>query len=245
MFEEIYTDYDQFAWFYNKYWGGEFARPALAILNIILLPHLRDRARILDLCCGTGQISAGLAEKGYLLTGLDGSAAMLDFARQNAPGVRFIQADARSFHLEGRFDAVISPFDSLNHLMTASELERVFCNVSDVLTDEGIFLFDLNLEEEIESQGNSINMIGEDHACIVNAVYDPVKRLKRYDLTMFRLESGSWTRSDVSLYQRYHETEDVLRALSAAGFHRIRTYDARKEFGFTLSDGRMFYVARK
>ncbi|QQS46922.1 MAG: class I SAM-dependent methyltransferase [Acidobacteriota bacterium] len=245
MPEDIYTDYDRFAWFYNKYWGGEFSRPALAILNIILLPHLSERARILDLCCGTGQITAGLAAKGYHLTGLDGSAVMLEFARQNAPGVEFIQGDARSFHLDDKFDAVISPFDSLNHIMTVAELKSVFGNVSETLTDEGIFLFDLNLEDESEAQGNSINMIEEDNACIVNASYDPVEKLKRYDVTMFRLESGCWRRTDVSLFQRYFEIEEIMCTLSECGFRSVRTYDARKEFGFTLSDGRIFYVARK
>jgi len=245
MPDEIYTDYDQFAWFYNKYWGGEFSRPALAILNIVLLPHLPEKARILDLCCGTGQIAGGLIDKGYRVTGLDGSNAMLEFARCNAPGADFIQGDARNFHFDQTFNAVISPFDSLNHLMNIEDLEQAFRNVSESLDDDGIFFFDLNLEEELESQGNSINMVGEDHACIVNAVYDPVEKLKRYDITMFRLETDGWRRSDVTLFQRYHETRDVLRALSSAGFHRVRTYDARKEFGFTLSDGRMFYLARK
>lgn len=245
MPDQIYTDYDQFAWFYNKYWGGEFSRPALAIMNIVLLPHLPERARILDLCCGTGQISAGLVEKGYRVTGLDGSEAMLGFARQNAPDACFIQGDARDFRFDHPFDAVISPFDSLNHLMTTDDLGRVFRNVIDALEADGIFFFDLNLEEELESQGNSINIVGDDHACIVNAVYDPVEKLKRYDVTMFRLDGDVWRRSDISLHQRYHETREVLRALAEAGFHRVRTYDARSEFGFTLNDGRMFYLARK
>src|SRR5262245_571076 len=95
--QEIFSDYDRFAWFYDRYWGGEFCRPALAIYNILLFPHLTPGSRILDLCCGTGQIAAGLIERGYLVTGLDGSQAMLDFARENAPGAELIRADARSF----------------------------------------------------------------------------------------------------------------------------------------------------
>ena len=49
----------------------------------------------------------------------------------------------------------------------------------------------------------------------------------------------------MTLYQRYYDVETVLGALAETGFSRVRTYDARREFGFNLSDGRMFYLARK
>ncbi len=241
----IYSDYDRFAWFYNKYWGNEFSRTALAIFQVVLFPHLPAGGRILDLCCGTGQISAGLAGCGFKVTGIDGSEAMLNFARVNAPRAEFIHADARSFEVPCDFHAVISPFDSLNHIMNIDELTTVFRNVHSVLADDGIFLFDMNMEDESEKLGQSIDFVGHDHACIVKATYNPNEMIKRYNVTMFRLEEGYWQRSDLSLIQRYYELNQVLDALSDAGFNRVRTYDARREFGFTISDGRMFYLARK
>jgi hypothetical protein len=72
-----------------------------------------------------------------------------------------------------------------------------------------------------------------------------VKKLKRYEVTMFQLEQQGWHRADLTLLQRYYDLEDVLGALADAGFVRVNTYDARREFGFNLSDGRMFYLARK
>jgi len=243
--QNIYSDYDRFAWFYNQYWGGEYSRSALAVFNIILFPHLPAGCRILDLCCGTGQIAGGLVEKGYRVTGLDGSGAMLRFARENAPDAEFIHADARVFKLRDKFQAVISPFDSLNHVMELEELKMVFRNVHAVLDDDGIFLFDLNLEDELEAMGNSLDMVTDDHVCVVCANYKPEEKLKRYDVTMFNLENSTWRRSDLTLFQRYYDTDQVLAALAECGFSRVRTYDARREFGMTLSDGRMFYFARK
>jgi len=241
----IYSEYDHFAWFYNKYWGCEYSRPALSIFNIILFPHLPDGCRILDLCCGTGQIAKGLADRGYRVTGLDGSEAMLRFACENAPGAEFIHADARSFKLPDKFQAVISAFDSLNHVMEFEELKMVFRNVCAALEDDGLFFFDLNLEDESEMMGNSLEMVEDDHVCVVRASYKPEEKLKRYDVTMFTLEDAAWRRSDLTLFQRYYDPDDVIAALAECGFSRVRAYDARREFGFTLSDGRMFYFARK
>lgn len=243
--EKIYSDYDRFAWFYNRYWGPEFCSPALAIYNILLFPHIPENSRILDLCCGTGQISAGLSERGYQVTGLDGSAAMLRFARENAPAVNFVHGDARTFQLPQTFDCVLSAFDSLNHVMTLDELTLVFRKVYEALTEEGIFLFDLNLEDASELVGNTLDIIEDDHACIVRSSYNQIQKLKRYDVTMFLLENESWQRTDQTLFQRYYGINDVLGALADAGFLRVKTYDARREFGFTISDGRMFYLARK
>jgi SAM-dependent methyltransferase len=241
----IFSEYDSFAWFYNRYWGEEFSRPALAIYNVVLFPLLPERCRILDLCCGTGQLAAGLSELGYQVTGLDGSETMLEFARANAPQAEFIRADARTFSLPGQFQAVLSAFDSLNHLMKIEELTQVFRNVYEALADGGVFLFDLNREDESEILGQTLDMISDDHVCVVRASYEVETKLKRYDVTMFRLLEQVWQRHDMSLWQRYYEETDVLTALSAAGFKRVRTYDARREFGLTLSDGRTFYLARK
>jgi SAM-dependent methyltransferase len=243
--QQIFSDYDRFAWFYNKYWGEEFSRPALAIFNFLLFPHIPPACRVLDLCCGTGQIAAGLIARGFRVTGIDGSESMLRFARENAPEAEFIHADARTFKLTQSYQAIISAFDSLNHLMTIDELITVFRNVHSVLDDDGVFLFDLNLEDEAELLGNSLDLLGEDHACIVRASYDQREKLKRYEVTMFLKEDNVWQRSDLTLSQRYYDNVEVLSALAESGFSRVRTYDARKEFGFTLSDGRMFYLARK
>ncbi len=64
--------------------------------------------RILDLGCGTGQLTAQIAERGAEVVGLDSSPAMVAQARQNYPKMKFMLADARTFTVEGQFDAVFS-----------------------------------------------------------------------------------------------------------------------------------------
>lgn len=238
--------YDGFAWFYNRYWGPDFCRTAMDIYQQILFPHLRADAEILDLCCGTGQIAAALSSRGYRVTGLDGSAAMLAYAQQNAPSASFVQADARAFTFGRVFDLVLSSFDSLNHLLTLDDLAAVFRGVAAVLPRGGIFLFDLNLEEEKESLGSSFDLVADDHVCIVRSTYQPLRRFKRYDLTLFAQNGmGGWERSDLTLTQRYHQVEAVRKTLLAEGFSDPQLFDARQDFGQQRRDCRMYYLARK
>jgi len=64
--------------------------------------------RVLDLGCGTGHLTAKIAERGAEVIGLDSSVSMIAQARQNFPRLKFQLADARDFHFNAPFDAVFS-----------------------------------------------------------------------------------------------------------------------------------------
>jgi len=224
-----YSDYDYFAWFYNKYWGRRCSELVLPVLDRLLLKHLAQGDHILDLCCGTGQVAEELTGRGYRVTGIDGSAEMIRYARENAPEAEFMVADARFFDLPQAFDAVISTSDSLNHVMSLDELESVFRNVYSVLNPGGLFLFDLNCEQTYEARdrgGSSI--VGPDHVCIVRGKYRPRDKVGKFDITTFRLV-GEWERRDITLFQKCHSERRVQRTLRVAGFTDIRTYDMQRE----------------
>lgn len=63
---------------------------------------------ILDLGCGTGQLTRKIAESGAAVIGLDSAPAMVAQARINYPAIRFILADAADFTLAEPVDAVFS-----------------------------------------------------------------------------------------------------------------------------------------
>lgn len=64
--------------------------------------------RILDVGCGTGQLTHEIAERGAEVLGVDASPEMIGQARQNYPRLRFSLQDAVSMTFNGEFDAVFS-----------------------------------------------------------------------------------------------------------------------------------------
>ena len=64
--------------------------------------------RILDVGCGTGHLTRQIADAGAHVIGIDLSPAMIETARQVAPGVEFHVADARHLGFDAEFDAVFS-----------------------------------------------------------------------------------------------------------------------------------------
>ncbi|MFM9264167.1 class I SAM-dependent methyltransferase [Tychonema sp. BBK16] len=75
-----------------------------------LLKLLASQAgeRILDLGCGTGQLTAKIAESGAFVHGIDSSLSMIAKARDNYSQLDFAVADARDFQVEQPLDAVFS-----------------------------------------------------------------------------------------------------------------------------------------
>lgn len=63
--------------------------------------------RVLDVGCGTGGLTAMLAEAGCQALGVDSSPTMLAFAREQYPRVAFEQMDAGGLHFEREFDAAV------------------------------------------------------------------------------------------------------------------------------------------
>lgn len=85
--------------------------------------------RVLDLGCGPGEHARRLAAEGFEVVGLDASAAMLDQALEEPvpPNLSFVRGDLRDLAAltEGSFGAAICLGNTLPHLKTREELERM------------------------------------------------------------------------------------------------------------------------
>ncbi len=114
----------------DRMWWRRTARKFYAILQ-------RPGARVLDLCCGTGDMTFALAKRrgaaGAELVGIDFSAAMLARARAKSAGMhnapRWLQADALALPLpDSSFDLVVSAFgfrNLTNYDLGLREMARV------------------------------------------------------------------------------------------------------------------------
>lgn len=240
------SSYDAFSWFYERYWCEEVPPAIFTVIERLLLPRLQGRSSILDLCCGTGYTTARLERLGYSVTGLDASEQMLRRARRHAPHSRFLLADARTFELREAFDAAVSTFDSLNHLMTHEELEAAMGCVYRSLAPGGLFLFDMNMEKGfLNHWADHFSIVEKEGACILRGDYDREEKIGRYDITMFRRSGGRWRRSDTVITERCYSMKEIKAALRQAGFAEPSIFDAERDMGLEDHTGRRFFLARR
>ncbi|HET6387183.1 MAG TPA: methyltransferase domain-containing protein [Armatimonadota bacterium] len=76
--------------------------------GVLELLSPRPGERILDIGCGTGQLTAALAASGAMVIGIDNSPDMIAQARVNSPEIEFQLCDARDLQFKAPFDAVFS-----------------------------------------------------------------------------------------------------------------------------------------
>jgi SAM-dependent methyltransferase len=210
------------------------------------VPSLPRGATVLDLCCGTGYTCGELIKRGFEVTGLDGSKEMLRHARRQAPGARFMLADARTFLLPPVHQGIISTFDSLNHVLTVDELTTVFRNAHRSLAPGGLFLFDMNMEKGFLLHWvDYFAIVRDKEVCVMTGAYDREQRIGRYDITMFRRRGKTWRRTDAAITEKCYTAHEIRRALKTAGFKEISTYDAERDMGLTEHVGRTFFLARR
>ena len=129
IFNSIAPSYDRLnhllSFGLDRHWWRKTARafaPTLA----------RPEARILDICCGTGDLTAALLAQrptaAEPLTGLDFSAEMLARARTKLPTPQILWVEADAMHLpypDATFDLVTSAFGFRNLTDYAAALREI------------------------------------------------------------------------------------------------------------------------
>jgi len=98
-------------------YNATFAHASTRFVDALLdAADVGAATRLLDVCCGTGAVTAAAAGRGADAGGVDFSAAMLDHARRVHPQLRFDEGDAEALpYPDGAFDAVVSNF-GIHHI---------------------------------------------------------------------------------------------------------------------------------
>ena len=189
----------------------------------------KPEAKVLDVGCGNGALTAKLREKGYSVTGLDSSAELLQIARRNNPDIAFIEGDAVNFSFNERFDAVFS--NAVFHWIDAKDQDRLLKSIFRVLKPYGQLVF------EMGGKGNNA-LIHEQLAKVfahngyayTNPFYFP--SIGEYAL---RLENCGFRVQFAHLFDRFTELKgedglcDWIKMFVKQPFHQIKSMDEREE----------------
>ena len=191
--------YSKLSKYYQKLGFGEFAgvffKEALPLIKSFRQTHdikISD-LKVVDLACGTGELCHLLHREGYSVSGLDISREMLVHARRKNLGLKFYHKDLRKFSLRPKFHIATCSFDSLNHIMEASELMVAFKNVHHCLGKSGIFVFDMNTPSGLEGWRHSVNKSDKDFFMHRRSRERSSKWiLKSYEVRSRPSRGGSW-----------------------------------------------------
>lgn len=134
-FNHVYQDV------YSHHDDGLAEREIQGMLKIL---PLKQKDRILDLCCGNGRHCRALKRAGFAkLVGVDYSFPLLKLALAEPPRGRYLRADMRLLPIQdGTIDALLSFFTSFGYFKTNVENLSVLHEIARVLKPGGHYLLD-------------------------------------------------------------------------------------------------------
>jgi SAM-dependent methyltransferase len=216
---------------------------------------------LVELGCGTGNLTIPLAQSGIAVTGIDISPEMLAIAREKwercrqtealpaGGSVLFLEQDMREFQLPYRADAVISCCDSLNYILEEEQIRQIFHRVYDSLAEGGLFVFDLLTPYQYQTYADEQPFVYEEENLAYHWFCDwnEERREIEHSLTLFVRSEGAdcYRRFEETHIQRAYERQWVEEELRRTGFKHVESYG---DFTWEPPGGqteRMFFAAQK
>ncbi|HLR03824.1 MAG TPA: class I SAM-dependent methyltransferase [Virgibacillus sp.] len=246
--------YQQMAYVYDALMENAPYDKWLTVTEMIFKKENKPIQSILDIGCGTGQMTIRLAESGYQTVGVDISEDMLAYAQFQAQEkhlpIQWIHQDVRTLEVLNGFDAIVSYCDVMNYITTEDELCAVFHNIYNALNDDGIFIFDVHSVAHVHN--NMINQtfadVRDDVAYIWFCESGDNLGEMYHDLTFFiRDDNNTFEKFSEEHHQRTFKINSYINLLKEAGFEKCKVYadfDVNNHFEEGSAE-RIFFSAMK
>lgn len=214
---------------------------------VLSVLQLKKKAKILDLCCGTGRHALRIARCGFRVTGLDISSQHLATAEKCAAAdglgnIEFVRTDMRKIPFTNHFDAVVNLFGSFGYFMDDRENFKVIGAISKALKPGCLFLLEtLNREHAVRDDGG-VKWFENEEGITINEYWFDVKTDTAHGKWIW-IKEGKRTdgESSVKLYPyTTYEKEFAKQGLEI--IDSFGDYDASE---YSLESGRIILLARK
>lgn len=211
----------------------------------------KENGILLDLACGTGNVSEEMSRLGYDVIGVDNSEEMLNraFEKKYDSGlnVQYICQDMRKLDMFGTIDVTICVLDSINHLDSLEDITQIFSRVSLFSEPNGLFIFDVNTKYKHEKvlANNVFIYETDDIYCVWENSYQKETNEVKINLEFFERNGNIYKRYSENFSEKAYDIADLDKALLDNKFEILAHYD-----GFSLNlpnnkSERIVFVARK
>ena len=233
--------YDELAPFYHLIypdWEASIERQA-QVLDEIIRQEINGAAqRVLDVSCGIGTQSLGLATLGYEVTASDLSAGAVERGQREAAGrnlpIRFSVADMRQAfrHHRQSFDVVLSCDNAVPHLLSDADIRAAFGQFYQCTRPGGLCLISVRDYAVMEREGIQVKLYGVRNEGDIRYVLLQTWEFhgEIYDLAMYFVEDRGGAECRTRAFRsRYYAVaiDHLVDLLHESGFEAVRRIDER------------------
>lgn len=203
---------------------------------------------LLDMPCGPGRHAIELARSGLRVTAVDRHQPYVEEAIARAEvesvEVEFLQADMRSFHRPGAFDAAMNYFTSFGYFDDPAAQRQVLSNYFTSLRSDGRFLIEMMGKEILARifRPRVWHRIDDADGVLLEerTILDNWRRIRNH-WTLFR----AGERFDHELELRLYDASELIHLVETAGFTDADAFGSLDGAPYDDNAHRLIVVARK
>lgn len=229
--------YDSFAILYDEFMKDiDYQAWAQYILNFLQEQFGREKElSILDVACGSGNLTIPFAQAGHHVIGSDISESMLLLAMEKSrvagQTIQFVRQDMRRIAAHRKQDIINCSCDGVNYLLESKDVQAFFLAAYSLLKPGGWLCFDISSAYKLAKilGQNTFGEAAKKQVYLWQNNYDGSQRLLEMELTFFlKKEEELYQRFFERHIQKAHEIGELGEVLLTAGFQRIEVFE-----GFT------------
>jgi SAM-dependent methyltransferase len=240
-YNNIAPIYDQLS---DDFWGSKYQ-----FLDLVFKSN-SIKKNTLDLGCGTGNLLDFYEIYISNYVGVDHSDEMLRIASIKHPNSIFINDNICTyFNNVLKYDVITSLFDTINHLLDKKNWELLFKNVSLMLNDNGIFVFDICTINDLEENWPKyLNIIDNYESYIISkGEYNVESKRSTLSHTYFKKinDDNLYIRKHDSIEHISFEINEILLMLNSVGFNNIEINDLDTKNPINHNTSVAFFICKK
>lgn len=244
-------EYDVFSSFYDTLTGDVGYKKRAAYLLKIFKKYSIKPKILLDLGCGTGNFAFEFLKKNIDVIGVDKSEGMLSEARNKAEklnkSVLFLNQSGDELDLYGTVDGAVCCLDTVNHIISKTQLKKTFEKVSLFLEKGCLFIFDVNtLYKQEKVLGNNTFTFEKDGVfCVWRNGFSKMNKTTEISLEFFKKDGENYKRYSEKLKERVYSDKELTEIAEKCGFSKIAVFEENTFNPIKDDTERAVYVLRK
>ncbi|ABR47803.1 Methyltransferase type 11 [Alkaliphilus metalliredigens QYMF] len=246
--------YGEFAYLYDRLMEDVNYPQWIDYIEEIFKRENLTEKEVLELACGTGNITMPLAKRGYRITASDLSQDMLTVAHEksleNHVDVVFVNQNMAEIEFHRQFPCILCLCDGINYVIEPEDLMDTYQGIYEHLQEGGLFIFDISSYYKLKYVLGE-HTFGEnldDLVYLWENSFDEEDEIIEMNLTFFtqgKDKGQCYEKFEETHFQKAYQATHLVQMLKAVGFSQISTQEAFTFESVKEQTERIFFICKK
>lgn len=184
---------------------------------ILALVKKQNPKNVIDIGCGQGSFLKSLKDENIDNLGIDLSQNQINEAVAKNLNAKCCDI----YEVKESFDCATAIFDVINYIEPL-KLEDFFKNVASKLTENGVFIFDVNTKFGFEDIAQGSMILDKNLKFIaIDAIFD--NNTLTTNITVFEKNGDAYQKSQDKITQYFHTKEQIIKSAKNSGFASVKS----------------------